>query len=46
MLFFFLFVLIFFFSIAVQHIQHLKDTQMSILSELERLVHENEQLRK
>ena len=31
---------------AVQHIQHLKDTQMSILSELERLVHENEQLRK
>ncbi|GAA5798871.1 hypothetical protein EDC94DRAFT_545492 [Helicostylum pulchrum] len=31
---------------TVQHIQHLKDTQMSILSELERLVHENEQLRK
>ncbi|KAG1474931.1 hypothetical protein G6F56_000043 [Rhizopus delemar] len=31
---------------TVQHIQHLKETQMSILSELERLVHENEQLRK
>ncbi|KAI8979792.1 hypothetical protein BDF20DRAFT_835760 [Mycotypha africana] len=31
---------------TVQHIQHLKNTQMSILSELERLVHENEQLRK
>ncbi|CAO3690608.1 unnamed protein product [Rhizopus stolonifer] len=31
---------------TVQHIQHLKDTQSSILSELERLVHENEQLRK
>ncbi|KAI8886276.1 HLH-domain-containing protein [Backusella circina FSU 941] len=31
---------------TVQHIQHLKDTQVSILSELERLVHENEQLRK
>lgn len=43
---FFVFVLYLFFSIAVQHIQHLKDTQMSILSELERLVHENEQLRK
>lgn len=33
-------------GVAVQHIQHLKDTQTSILSELERLVHENEQLRK
>lgn len=32
--------------IAVQHIQHLKNTQMTILAELERLVHENEQLRK
>ncbi|KAI9032761.1 hypothetical protein CLU79DRAFT_162082 [Phycomyces nitens] len=31
---------------TVQHIQHLKDNQMSILSDLERLVHENEQLRK
>ncbi|KAI9486551.1 MAG: hypothetical protein EXX96DRAFT_549512 [Benjaminiella poitrasii] len=31
---------------TVQHIQHLKDTQASILSELERLVQENEQLRK
>ncbi|KAI8986398.1 hypothetical protein BDB01DRAFT_785502 [Pilobolus umbonatus] len=31
---------------TVQHIQHLKNTQMSILSELEKLVHENEQLRK
>ncbi|ORZ03247.1 hypothetical protein BCR43DRAFT_482989 [Syncephalastrum racemosum] len=31
---------------TVQHIQHLKSTQMTILSELERLVHENEQLRK
>ncbi|KAG0747970.1 hypothetical protein G6F57_003957 [Rhizopus arrhizus] len=31
---------------TVQHIQHLKDTQTSILSELERIVHENEQLRK
>lgn len=32
--------------IAVQHIQHLKNTQMTILAELERLVQENEQLRK
>ncbi|KAI9274256.1 hypothetical protein BY458DRAFT_507724 [Sporodiniella umbellata] len=31
---------------TVQHIQHLKDTQSSILTELERLVHENEQLKK
>ncbi|KAI7859339.1 hypothetical protein BDC45DRAFT_543617 [Circinella umbellata] len=31
---------------TVQHIQHLKSTQMTILAELERLVHENEQLRK
>ncbi|KAI8877011.1 HLH-domain-containing protein [Backusella circina FSU 941] len=31
---------------TVQHIQHLKETQVSILSELEKLVHENEQLRK
>ncbi|KAI7872219.1 hypothetical protein BDF14DRAFT_1717667, partial [Spinellus fusiger] len=31
---------------TVQHIQHLKDNQMSILSDLERLVIENEQLRK
>ncbi|ORY95415.1 hypothetical protein BCR43DRAFT_564315 [Syncephalastrum racemosum] len=31
---------------TVQHIQHLKSTQMSILAELERLVAENEQLRK
>ncbi|KAI8378036.1 uncharacterized protein BYT42DRAFT_572497 [Radiomyces spectabilis] len=30
---------------TVQHIQHLKSTQMVILAELERLVHENEQLR-
>ncbi|KAI9303068.1 hypothetical protein BJ944DRAFT_289673 [Cunninghamella echinulata] len=30
---------------TVQHIQHLKSTQTSILAELERLVHENEQLR-
>ncbi|KAG1456108.1 hypothetical protein G6F56_006909 [Rhizopus delemar] len=30
---------------TVQHIQHLKNTQMTILSELERLVQENEQLR-
>ncbi|CAO3639648.1 unnamed protein product [Cunninghamella blakesleeana] len=30
---------------TVQHIQHLKSTQSSILAELERLVHENEQLR-
>jgi len=31
---------------TVQHIQHLKNTQMTILGELERLVAENEQLRK
>ncbi|KAI9496062.1 hypothetical protein BDB00DRAFT_927106 [Zychaea mexicana] len=31
---------------TVQHIQHLKSTQVSILAELERLVNENEQLRK
>lgn len=31
---------------AVQHIQHLKNTQATILAELERLVSENEQLRK
>jgi hypothetical protein len=30
---------------TVQHIQHLKSTQMTILAELERLVQENEQLR-
>ncbi|CAO3596274.1 unnamed protein product [Absidia cylindrospora] len=30
---------------TVQHIQHLKSTQTTILAELERLVHENEQLR-
>jgi hypothetical protein len=35
-----------FFFLAVQHIQHLKNTQMTILAELERLVGENEQLRK
>lgn len=33
-------------DIAVQHIQHLKSTQMTILAELERLVQENEQLRR
>lgn len=32
--------------IAVQHLTHLKSTQAALLSELERLVHENEQLRK
>lgn len=32
--------------LAVQHIQHLKHTQATILAELERLVNENEQLRK
>ncbi|KAG2225205.1 hypothetical protein INT45_009534 [Circinella minor] len=31
---------------TVQHIQHLKSTQVSILAELERLVRENEELRK
>ncbi|KAF7723037.1 hypothetical protein EC973_002413 [Apophysomyces ossiformis] len=31
---------------TVQHIQHLKDTQYTIMTELQRLVHENEQLRK
>ncbi|KAI7905399.1 uncharacterized protein BX663DRAFT_483919 [Cokeromyces recurvatus] len=31
---------------TVQHIQHLKNTQTAILAELERLVNENEQLRK
>ncbi|KAI8141758.1 hypothetical protein BJV82DRAFT_670276 [Fennellomyces sp. T-0311] len=31
---------------TVQHIQHLKNTQVSILAELERLVRENEELRK
>ncbi|KAI9243805.1 hypothetical protein BDA99DRAFT_529766 [Phascolomyces articulosus] len=31
---------------TVQHIQHLKSTQVTILAELERLVNENEQLRK
>ncbi|KAK4517420.1 Calcineurin subunit B [Mucor velutinosus] len=31
---------------TVQHIQHLKNTQMTILAELERLVGENDQLRK
>ncbi|KAI8069630.1 hypothetical protein BC940DRAFT_22439 [Gongronella butleri] len=30
---------------TVQHIQHLKSTQSTILAELERLVHENEQLK-
>lgn len=34
------------FVLAVQHIQHLKNTQMTILAELERLVSENGQLRK
>lgn len=32
--------------VAVQHLQHLKSTQGALLAELERLVHENEQLRK
>ena len=32
--------------VAVQHLTHLKSTQAALLSELERLVHENEQLRK
>ncbi|CEP18834.1 hypothetical protein [Parasitella parasitica] len=31
---------------TVQHIQHLKSTQMTILTELERLVQENEQLKR
>ncbi|KAI8641700.1 hypothetical protein BD408DRAFT_203877 [Parasitella parasitica] len=31
---------------TVQHIQHLKNTQMTILAELERLASENDQLRK
>ncbi|KAI8084361.1 uncharacterized protein B0P05DRAFT_535227 [Gilbertella persicaria] len=31
---------------TVQHMQHLKSTQIIILSELERLMHENEQLKK
>jgi hypothetical protein len=31
---------------AVQHIQHLKNTQTTILAELERLLAENERLRK
>ncbi|KAI7894461.1 uncharacterized protein EV154DRAFT_438359 [Mucor mucedo] len=31
---------------TVQHIQHLKNTQMTIYAELERLITENEQLRK
>ncbi|CDH48647.1 hypothetical protein RO3G_02762 [Lichtheimia corymbifera JMRC:FSU:9682] len=31
---------------TVQHIQHLKRTQMSILAEMERLMQENEELRK
>ncbi|KAI9313426.1 hypothetical protein BX666DRAFT_1864249 [Dichotomocladium elegans] len=31
---------------TIQHIQHLKSTQVTILSELERLMNENEQLRK
>ncbi|KAJ8661509.1 hypothetical protein O0I10_002775 [Lichtheimia ornata] len=31
---------------TVQHLTHLKSTQAALLSELERLVHENEQLRK
>ncbi|KAI9318094.1 hypothetical protein BX666DRAFT_1587778 [Dichotomocladium elegans] len=31
---------------TVQHLQHLKSTQATLLSELERLVNENEQLRK
>ncbi|ORX53611.1 helix-loop-helix DNA-binding protein, partial [Hesseltinella vesiculosa] len=31
---------------TVQHIQHLKSTQMTILAELERLAQENEQLRR
>lgn len=32
--------------LAVQHIQHLKNTQMTIYAELERLASENEQLKK
>lgn len=32
--------------LAVQHIQHLKNTQITLLAELERLMNENEQLRK
>lgn len=31
---------------TVQHIQHLKNTQMTVLAELERLISENDQLRK
>ncbi|RUS27884.1 hypothetical protein BC938DRAFT_482609 [Jimgerdemannia flammicorona] len=31
---------------TVQHIQHLKNTQITLLAELERLMNENEQLRK
>ncbi|KAI7858676.1 hypothetical protein BDC45DRAFT_433901, partial [Circinella umbellata] len=31
---------------TVQHIQHLKSSQVTILAELERLANENEQLRK
>lgn len=38
--------LFYLFLIAVQHIQHLKRTQMSILAEMERLMQENEELRK
>lgn len=34
------------FYIAVQHIQHLKNTQITIYAELERLSTENEQLKK
>lgn len=33
-------------SIAVQHLQHLKRNQTSLLAELERMMAENEQLRK
>lgn len=33
-------------SLAVQHLQHLKRNQTSLLAELERMMSENEQLRK
>jgi hypothetical protein len=32
--------------LAVQHLQHLKRNQSSLLAELERMMNENEQLRK
>lgn len=37
---------IFFCNVAVQHLQHLKRNQTSLLAELERMMAENEQLRK